>query len=209
MENKLRSVAVIVFGIIFPVIILFQAYLGINALTEDVAYRTTVQDLVANMSSAKKEMKNQNDYALFSLLYVEHANQKTMINKQVMKSSVINLGFAVISVGMMLIIFGIKGNEGADLEAGIEMQGVKFDLKTGSTGVAMFCVGAIMATVGGVLKNDYQTSEIPKYIYNETGVPDKALEKSVDAYRTCSKQGKEFEACFSQIFFQINKDLLK
>ncbi len=209
MKDKARSIAIIIFGIVFPVIILFQSYVGINSLRDDVAYKTTMTDLVSNLSETKKHLLNANDYALYSLLYVEHGNQKTMINKQVMKSTVVHIGFAVISVGMMLIILGIKEEGESGAEASVEANGIKFDFKTGSTGVAMFCVGAVMATIGGVLKNDYQTSEIPTYESMDISSSASAYEKSINAYHECSKQGKSFETCFSQVFFQINKDRLK
>jgi hypothetical protein len=166
-------------------------------------------DLVSNFSESKKYLLSANDYALYSLLYVEHANQKTMINKQVMKSTVVHIGFAVISVGMMLIILGIKEDVGSSTEASVEGHGIKFDFKTGSTGVAMFCVGAIMATIGGVLKNDYQTSEIPKYISVQMFNPNNAYKKSIVAYKECSKQGKAFDGCFTQVFAKINAEHLK
>ena len=209
MKEKVRGVAIVIFGVIFPVIILFQSYLSINSLRDDVAYKTTMAELVSNLSDAKKYLLSANDYALYSLLYVEHANKKTMINKQVMKSTVVYIGFAVISVGMMLIILGIKEEGETGAEAHAEAGGIKFDFKTGSTGVAMFCVGAVMATIGGVLKNDYQTSEIPKYESMAISGSRIAYQKSIAAYRSCSKQGKNFEPCFSQIFFQINQESLK
>jgi len=207
MKETLRGLGILIFGIVFPVIILFQSYMGISSLRDDVSYKTTMDDLVVNLSGAKNHLASANDYALYSLLYVEHANQKTMINKQVMKTTIVNIGFAVISVGMMLIILGIKEEGVSGAEAKVQAHGINFDFKTGSTGVAMFCVGAIMATIGGVLKNDYQTSEIPKY---ESVAPvDPSYDKSINAYQACSSQGESFETCFTQIFFQINKDRLK
>lgn len=209
MKDKIRNLAVIIFGVIFPVVILFQAYMGINSLRNDVAYKTTISDLVTNFSDSKKHLLNANDYALYSLLYVEHANQKTMINKQVMKSTVVHIGFAVISVGMMLIILGIKEEGASGAEAEIEAHGIKFDFKTGSTGVAMFCVGAIMATIGGVLKNEYQTAEIPSYVSINQPAVLIDFNKSIEAYKACSQKGDDFETCFSQLFFQINIEHLK
>lgn len=209
MKVKTRNLAIVIFGVIFPVLILFQAYMGINSLRNDVTYKTTISDLVSNLSDSKKYLLSANDYALYSLLYVEHANQKTMINKQVMKSTVVYIGFAVISVGMMLIILGIKEDGASGAEAAIEANGVKFDFKTGSTGVAMFCVGAIMATIGGVLKNDYQTAEIPSYLAINKSEESAEYNKSIEAYKACSLKGDNFETCFSQLFFQINVEHLK
>jgi len=155
-----RQSSVVLFGVIFPVYVLFQAYQGISSLKDDVGYTTTVSDIVQEFSNVNKNIDGANDYALFSLMYVEHANQKTMINKQVMKATIVHTGFAVISIGMMLIILGI--NEGG-FEGSGEAGSLKFDFKTGSTGVGVFVIGALMATAGGVLKNDYSTSKIPMY----------------------------------------------
>ncbi|MFA0209455.1 hypothetical protein [Vibrio cyclitrophicus] len=202
MKTRIRNAAIVAFGIVFPVIILFQAYIGINSLKENVQYNTTVKDLIEIMSDARQYMESANDYALFSLLYVEHANQKTMINKQVMKSAIVNIGFAVISVGLMLIILGIKDG---GVETSGAFQGISFDFKTGSSGVAIFIAGAIMSTLGGVLKNEYKTSEIPDYeTVIATTIP--LYEESIKAYSACLSQGEEFEPCFTQIFFQINQD---
>ena len=213
MRKKMRNLAIVVFGVLFPVVVLTQAYLGITSLRENVAYTKTVGDLVGDMSELKKNISSANDYALFSLLYVEHANQKTMINKQVMKSAIVNIGFAVISVGIMLIILGIQAKGDGGLEADGEAGGLKFEFRTGSTGVAVFVIGALMATMGGVLRNEYKTSEIPRFETTRvaTGISqyDARYEKSLNAYRACKSRGKSSETCFAQNFLSINKDRLK
>ena len=103
-----RLIVIVIFGVIVPVIILFQAYQGTSYLSKNLPYTDTPDDLVKTFSAAKLSINNANDYALFSLLYTEHANQKTMINKQIMKVSVMQIGFSVISIGMMLIVLGIN-----------------------------------------------------------------------------------------------------
>lgn len=129
-----------------------------------------------------------------------------MINKQVMKTSIINIGFAVMSIGLMLLVLGI---ESGGAEASAAVNELEFNLKTGSTGVAIFVVGAIMATLGGVLKNDYQTSQIPNYEHVSLPNIDLHLLRSRAAYKECTKFGTEFESCFAQAFFQINSEALK
>lgn len=209
--SKIKLIASIVFGIFLPVLILFQAYSGMASLKDDVVYNVTTSDLAMNLGEAKENLDNPNDYALFSLLYVEHANQKTMINKQILKTSVMHIGFAVISIGMMLIILGI---EQGGVEGAFSSQGVSFDFKTGSTGVAVFCVGALMATIGGVLKNEYTTSTIPSF--GEVSMPasfsrDQSVSyrQSLDAFKKCSSFEENSEVCFMQAFLQINRDALK
>ena len=206
MTIYVRLIAITVFGIVFPVIVLFQAHGGIQSLNKDVAYTTNIVDLSSHVATATKERWKANDYALFSLLYVEHANQKTMINKQVMKTAIVNIGFAVMSIGLMLIVLGIERG-GAD--STVTVRDISFNIKTGSSGVAIFIVGAIMATLGGVLKNDYQTSQIPDYEHVPERPLSPALLQSREAYSKCSTYGESFETCFAQAFFQINSEALK
>lgn len=210
----LKLAASVVFGVVFPILILFQAYTGFASLNDDVGYKTTTSDLVVNLGEAKANIESANDYALFSLLYVEHANQKTMINKQVMKTSVMHIGFAVISIGMMLIIFGIQGGGEGGAQGTFSVQDITFDFKTGSTGVAVFCVGALMATLGGVLKNEYTTSTIPSFetvrvsTSASAGLP-VTYQQSLDAFKKCASFKENSETCFMQAFLLINKEALK
>lgn len=202
-----KQIAVLLFGVVVPLLVVIQAYQGISSLNNDVGYRTTTEQLIDNFNQAKKSLSTINDYSLFSLLYVEHANQKTMTNKQVMKVGIVHIGFAVISIGMMLIILGI--NDGG-VEGIADVSGIKFDFKTGSTGVAVFVIGAIMATAGGVLKNEYQTSKIPDYV--SLGATGNAgmQEETLKAYKMCRKQEKtSVESCFLQVFEQINKEAIE
>ena len=197
------QLSIAVFGVIFPVYILIQAFQGVSSLQEEVAYKKPLTELISDFSKAENSITSANDYALFSLMYVEHANQKTKTNKQVMKAVIVHAGFAVISVGMMLILLGI--NDGG-LEGGAGLDALKFDFKTGSTGVGVFVIGAMMATAGGVLKNEYTTSKIPMYggTWNEQHI------KSINAYKSCyAKKEDKFEKCFVNKFYKINREHLK
>ena len=199
-----RQASIVLFGVVFPVYVLFQAYQGISSLKDDVAYKNSTTGLVGEFADVSTNMHSANDYALFSLMYVEYANQKTMINKQIMKATIIHTGFAVISIGMMLIILGI--NEGG-IEGSAEAGSINFDFKTGSTGAGVFVIGALMATAGGVLKNDYSTSKIP--MYGEVG-PNANYARSINAYKSCyAKNAEHPERCFVSLFMQINKGYLK
>ena len=203
-----RQIAVLLFGVVFPLVVLVQAYQGIASLNNNVGYNTTVEDLVGHFSKTKSSLSTENDYALFSLLYVEHANQKTMINKQIMKVAIVHIGFAVISIGMMLIILGINDS---GMEGKASANGIDFDFKTGSTGVAVFVIGAIMSTAGGVLKNDYQTSEIPMYSGTiKSSSKGAKYNEIVNAYQVCEEQTETpTKDCFMQIFKQISKSDIK
>jgi len=206
LQKLARSASVIVFGVVFPLLMLFQAYAGISALRTDVAYSEDLDGLVQNFEKVQPLTQSANDYALYSLLYVEHANQKTMINKQVMKSIIVLVGFAVISVGLMFVLLGIEIEVGGQTEASVAFSDLSFNMKTGSAGVAVFIVGAVMATLGGVLRNEYQTSEIPRYVSGADGL---AHEKSLAAYKACASQDENMGECFVQFYYQINEERLK
>ena len=114
------------------------------------------------------------------------------------------IGFAVISVGMMLIVLGINDGGAA---AGAHVASIQFDFKTGSTGVVVFVVGALMATAGGVLKNDYSTVPIPSFFYDSA--PPEYV-KSINAYKECKKLGdNKFQPCFIGVFEKVNEGALK
>ncbi|MEZ9764508.1 hypothetical protein AB4278_16595 [Vibrio splendidus] len=178
-KNLSQLAAVILFGVIVPIAVLYQAHQGINSLQNNVAHKDTINTLFADFKGLKSNSMTGNDYALISLMYTEHANQKTMINKQIMKVSVIQIGFAVISIGIMLVVLGISRG-GA--EGGGSYMGFEFDVKIGSSGVLVFVIGAAMSTLGGVLKNDYATVPIPPYVQNSSEIDNVA-----EFYLGCNK----------------------
>jgi hypothetical protein len=137
----------------------------------------------------QKNLKRIEDYALVSLINAESTNQKTMINKQIMKSAVVQIGFAVISIGMMFVVLGFSGG-GLDVQA--KSEGITFDVKTGSTGLAVVVIGAVMVTLGGVLKNDYSTVELPGFL----GADSRDIKFIESAFKACEKAGNESAACF-------------
>jgi len=160
MNKSLQILAGLVLGLIIPVFLLVSVITNISALEKEISYKEGFKQVVENFKSAKVDLDTPNDYALLSVLAAENANQKTMINKQVMKVAVIQIGFAVISIGLLFIVLGLN-------DGGIETSGgngsMNFNMKSGSTGLVAIIVGAAMATLGGVIKNDYQTVEVPKY----------------------------------------------
>ncbi|GGD00204.1 hypothetical protein GCM10011396_54650 [Undibacterium terreum] len=141
-------------------------------------------------------MHGVNDYLLYSLMQSEYANLKTMTNKQIMKVAVMHIGFAIISVGLMFIVLGI--NEGG-VDGSGESTGVKFNLKIGSTGVALFASGALMSGAAGLLINEYKTVSIPTYAGGATqgDIRDMAL-----IYSQCKDENKggDVSDCFITLF---------
>ncbi|MGA4338489.1 hypothetical protein ACI2TO_22835 [Ralstonia nicotianae] len=201
-----RSAAIIILGVVLPVTVLFQAYVGLQFLNREIAGKSTQSDASAIYEMAKNRIRDPgdgNDYALFSLIYSEQSNRNTIINKQLLKVVIMQIGFAVISLGLMFIVLGI--NDGG-ATAGAEGAGLKLDFRSGSTGVVTFVVGALMATAGGVMKNEYQTVGIPQYVQRSK---DSNNLRAVNAFKECStlKRGVA-EECFMDSFKEINKDYL-
>lgn len=203
LQPYIRGSAIVLLGVLIPIIVLVQAYAGLDKLTSEVRQEGTTASLVETFKAVKHQASAPDDYRLFSLLYSEHANQKTMINKQVLKVSIMQIGFAVVSVGMMFIVLGIRdGGATGTAEGG----GLSFNFKVGSTGVLMILVGAAMSTAGGVLRNEYNTVPIPLF-GGSAGVPEAEgqLAQSIEAYKTCKREaGDEKDKCFINLFEQIN-----
>ncbi|MDR5750336.1 MULTISPECIES: hypothetical protein [unclassified Caballeronia] len=158
-----RLASIIVFGIVLPVILLVQAYRTLDTLPQLIPGKPT--DAVETFGEFKKKLTTEinvaNDYALFSMIYAEQANSRAIVNKQMLKVVIIQVGFAVVSVGLMFIILGINDG-GANLTGG--GSGYTIDLKTGSTGLVTFIIGAAMAAAGALIPNEYQTVGSPGYI---------------------------------------------
>ncbi|OYD77416.1 UNVERIFIED_ORG: hypothetical protein BDU10_2517 [Burkholderia sp. CF145] len=153
--------AVVVFGVIFPVIVLWQAYEGMSVLRSDIAGpRADVVRMFREFKQLAKDNTTADDYALFSVMYVEQSNKQAIINKQLLKVVIMQVGFSVISLGLMFIILGISDG-GATV--GARSGGFRFDLKTGSTGLVTFVIGAAMTAGGALVPNEYKTVSIPSY----------------------------------------------
>lgn len=201
-KSLLSRIAILGLGIIFPAFTLLQAYAGLSNLREKVMAESDNVKLVQIYQEFKKNARSADDFRMFALLFTENANQKTMINKQVMKVSIMQIGFSVMSLGLMFVVLGI--NDGGANATGSFM-GVQIDIKKASTGVLVFLIGAGMATAGGVLKNDYSTVKIPMFGDDVAGKVIERDRRTVAAFNACKEQGGNAEKCFYQIFELINK----
>lgn len=130
------------------------------------------------------KLTQPDDYTLYALIYVETSNRKVMLNKQLMKMAIIHIGFAVISVGMLLLLLGIDGG-GMDFEGEHTGIGAKINLKIASSGVLVFVVGATMAALGGLLINQYKTADIPPFGGASSGTAPISAERMMLEYDRC------------------------
>lgn len=159
-SNILQLGAGVVLGLLIPIFLLLNVIINVSNLEDDIGHKGGLEKVVEHFIQIQPKLESANDYAFISMLAAENANQKTMINKQVMKVAVIQVGFAVISIGLLFVVLGFN-------DGGMDTTGssgdLSFNVKTGSTGLAAIIIGAAMATFGGILKNEYNTVQVPKY----------------------------------------------
>ena len=157
-----------VFGLIVPIVLCIQAHASMSAMEVDAGRFdfTRLSDVLPATKAIQKP--SSLDYTFAALLLMESSSRHIMLSKQRMKMAVMQVGFAVISIGIMFIFLGIdaggidatgtlsQGADKATMNAG-------FSLKVASTGLVAFLIGASMVAAGGLLKNEYISPEIPVY----------------------------------------------
>ena len=193
LRNWVKGLLTLVFGLLLPCVVTINAFMVTSKVMDSTLEKPSViagepgkapGNLLTSFKAMKADLVTKNDYVLLTALYLEQTNMKTFISKQLMKTIVIHLGFAVMSIGLCFIIMGI--NEGG-MQAGTDGGPMNFNFTIGSTGLAAFVIGAAMASGGGLLSNEYKTIEVSGYIAN--GVPDEVLEKEVNRIADEVKSG--------------------
>jgi hypothetical protein len=207
-----RGFAIIVFGLVLPALVFWHAYLGFNLLSDNFNRQSKPVDIAqifASMKASHSLVEGEaDDYAMLSFMYSEQSSRSLLINKQLLKVVVMQMGFAVASVGLMFIVLGIRDG-GAD--SSIEAQGVKFDFKTGSTGLVTFIIGAAMVAAAGIIYNEYTGVGYPQYIQtanSKTGIsPDIQAELSqlglTKKVAILCRLKPNPDACFAKSFANI------
>lgn len=196
-----RSIAILLFGIIVPLALMFQAYTGISQIDAAVGGGIASESTAETLAKARETLRDGNDYSLFAMLSAERVNHSVVISKQRMKIVVMQIGFAVASIGLMFIMLGINDGGGAVTGQG---GGIGIDFKTGSTGALVFVVGAAMATAGGVLKNEYHTADVPQFGLNVADPASAAFAKMASRHAQCAEGNDAARAheCFYKAFRQ-------
>jgi len=206
-RNSIKGAAVVVLGVLFPVLILAQAFLGLASLIRNIDRSLDQDQVVEVFKRVQPAVKTANDYALYSEMFAENVNQTIVTNKQIIKVVVIEIGFAAMSLGLMFVLLGFNDGGG---EGGVSWGEIRIDFKTASTGALVFLVGAAMATAGGVLKNEYKTVPLPEYLALGPASPSDQETQSLEMFRKCkAEQGKEFPECFVYFYQHIYKEQLK
>lgn len=180
----IKLLATLILGFIFPIALIYQSYIGMQTLTSDFKATSKTESMIGEVQQLKQLIHNSNDYKFASLVFLENKNFEVMKRKQIMKVTVIQLGYAMMSIGLMLIMLGFEDKEHA-ISGGWDS--FKLDFKTGSTGALVVVIGAVMATLGGVLKNDYSNNPLPPYeTYQESPKNDEVT----SMYNGCIEMNK-------------------
>lgn len=205
-----RRFAAITFGILLPIVLLFTAYGNLQQVSKNLHPIESPLELEKNFAPLRASFSSANDYILFSLMFVEQSNQRTMLNKQAMKLTVIHIGFAIMFVGLMFIVLGI--NDGG-VESVNEVGGHTLNFKTASTGLVVFLGGALMASGGALLNNLYTTAGIPGYVQvlNQTAAgPTEKTRDLVELYKSCKAYEQEkFQRCLVRVVEGLYSEELK
>jgi len=209
MKKITRSAVIFLFGLLLPLFLLVGAYTHLTEFDTKINNIDTSQELQHNYDALKGNLVSANDYVLYSLMFVEQSNQRTMLNKQSMKLTIIHIGLAVISVGMMFIILGINDGGG---EGGVKLSGIDFNFKTVSSGLAIFIAGALMASGGALINNIYTTAAVPGYvqILSPESNSDDKTNNLVKFYKSCRQyEDDKFQRCLVSMVQQIYKEELQ
>src|SRR5215831_14381993 len=76
--RRVRNIAAVLFGIVIPVFILGQAFLGLYALQENVLSQLSQSPSGLLIESQRLANPNGNDYALFAMTYAEASNRQVV-----------------------------------------------------------------------------------------------------------------------------------
>jgi len=154
-----RLVAVVAFGLLIPILLSLQAFSLMQNLDSSIE-RMSVPN-ASSLLPLKPERLTPMDYSLAALLFVESSNRAVMVAKQRMKVAVMNVGFAIASVGIMLLMLGIDAG-GMNFKFKQEA-GFSAEAKITSTGVLVFVIGGLLVGIAGVTPNEFKTASIPGF----------------------------------------------
>jgi hypothetical protein len=191
-----RLAAFLLLGLLLPGLLLFQAHQAMGRMSDVAGDGNDLVTVLKSLPPQVQRLQTQNDYALLSIAMVEASNQRTMLTKQRMKMSVMHIGFAVISLGLMMLVMGLEAG-GIDVAAG-STHAPSFDLKTTSTAVTAIVLGAVMSGAGALVPNPYTTVSVPSYAPVSNTSQDDRLVKLRNMATQCAAEAPKAQlaACF-------------
>lgn len=193
--------AAIIFGVLFPAFILAQAFWSMQQLSATLRSADGFP-LLREFATLKEQLHRPEDYMLASQVLAESASQRTMINKQVMKASAMHVGFATMSLGMMLVLLGFKEYQQRFL---VSAGGFTIDLRRVTSGALVFVAGSAMTAAAALVPNEYRTVA-PFYFGVESTQSAAAPETVLDDYtRRCAKTYQEGTKSFADCLHQMEE----
>ncbi|MBV8659160.1 MAG: hypothetical protein JO142_15170 [Burkholderiales bacterium] len=188
-----KFTAIVLFGLVFPALLLSGAYRATQTVADYAEEQPGHHEVTVTVPPPVNQFARPSDYALYGMMYVESSGRRVVSIRQAMKISVIQIGLAVISIGIMLIMLGIDaGGVEVKVEGGTQtVPKLAVDIKTASSGVAVFIVGATMSMLGGLIKNEYQAASVPGFLgtsdVKTVGIPKETILQSFDTCKQLSK----------------------
>lgn len=148
----------LVFGIAIPVWQLVEAHASISLLGETLK-KLDGYPLIAEFRALQPSLSKVDDYRLASQVIAESASQRAMVNKQVMKATAMQIGVATMSVGLMLVLLGVRERHSIS----VKFAGFALDLPQVTTGAMVFVAGGAIAGAAALMPNSYRTVGLPWY----------------------------------------------
>jgi len=152
-------VAAVLFGVLLPALLIWQSYQAMGRLDDLREQPSQIAAPALALPAEILQFRTANDYAIVGLAILEGVNYRALLNKQRMKVAVMNIGFAISCIGLLLLVFGFDSG-GYEISGSSESLG-SVNIKVASSGIAVFVFGAAIAAAGGLIPNTYQTLSLP------------------------------------------------
>lgn len=184
-------------GVIFPVFMLGASAYNLYQTSNQFKEMSQQQLSIKELNELKNIMKSPYDYGIISIIYMEKQAHKIFIHKQTMKIASMYIGYAVLSVGVMMLFLGIETKKQNDING--NFMGLTFNIKSGSGGIIIFLLGASMIIIPGSINNKYQTPGIPGYGSGAPSNISQIKNNVLYIYQQCNKQtALSKDQCFTQ-----------